>query len=372
MSLALHKTFPFAPTGNQLKALNLLDDFLLSKNHLHLFLLRGFAGTGKTSILSHLAKVYEKEHKVVLLAPTGRAARVLSSYCGLPAFTIHKKIYRLAEEGVGDMNFVLQKNNFVNTLFIVDEASMVSSGTYSGRDLLEDLMRFVYRGKGCKLIISGDNAQLPPVDMGYSPALDSNYLLENFNIPVTEFELSEVVRQKKESGILHNATNLRENLRVENFDVRFEINQTDFYAINGLELQEHLENCMHEYGMDEVLLITRSNKRANQFNNEIRNRLLYREDNIEAGDFLMGVKNNYHWLKEEENKNDFIANGESMEVKRVLGKETMYGFEFADVNVRFVNDRIPDIDIKVWINTLQTEGPALPHEDTRNLFYSVL
>ena len=372
MKVSLHNTFPFLPTGNQLTALNLLDDFLVTRNHLNLFLLRGFAGTGKTSILSHLAKTYSKEHKVVLLAPTGRAARVLSSYCGLPAFTIHKKIYRLAEEGVGDMNFVLQKNNFVNTLFVVDEASMISSGKYSGRDLLEDLMRFVYRGKGCKLILSGDNAQLPPVDMGYSPALDQAYLLEKFNIPVTEFELNEVVRQREESGILKNATQLRYLLQQENWNVKFQTNTTDFLSINGLELQEHLESCTHEYGMDEVLIITRSNKRANQFNNEIRNRLLYREENIESGDFLMGVKNNYHWLKDEENKSDFIANGESMEVKRVLGKETMYGFEFADVNVRFVNDRIPDIDIKVWLNCLQTDGPALPQEDVRNLYYSVL
>ena len=372
MSFLLHKTFPFTPTANQLSVLGLLDTFLKDRNYLQLFLLRGFAGTGKTSILSHVAKVYEKHQKVVLMAPTGRAARVLSSYCGLPAFTIHKKIYRLAEDGVGDMNFVLQKNNFVDTLFIVDEASMISSGSHGGRDLLEDLMRFVYRGKGCRLILSGDNAQLPPVDMAYSPALDSTYLLENFNIPVTEFEISEVVRHHEESGVLYNATQLRKNLKLEDLHIKFATNDVDFRSINGLELQEELEYCMHNYGMEEVLIITRSNKRANQFNNEVRNRLLFRENDIEAGDFLMGVKNNYHWLKDEENKNDFIANGESMEVLKVLNKEKMYGFQFADVNVRFVNDRIPDIDIKVWMDCLQTQGPALSQGDIRSLYYSVM
>ncbi len=372
LGIPLHASFPFEPTSDQYSALQLLDAFLESKNHLQLFLLRGFAGTGKTSILSHVAKMNNSEGKIVLLAPTGRAARVLSSYCGIPAFTIHKKIYRLAEEGFGDMNFMLQKSNFENTLFIVDEASMISSAGYSNRDLLEDLMRFVYRGKGCKLIISGDNAQLPPVEMEYSPALDVNFLKENFNLPVIEFELQEVVRQQQESGILYNATEIRNRLIKENFEVKFVTNGTDVISISGLELQENLENCMHEYGMDEVLIITRSNKRANQFNSEIRGRLLFREEEIEAGDYLMAVKNNYHWLKEEENKNDFIANGESMEVLKVLGKETMYGYNFANLNVRFVNDRIPDVDVKVWLDAITTQGPSMPIGETKNLYFSVL
>jgi exodeoxyribonuclease-5 len=349
----------------------LLDIFLKKNDYLSIFILRGYAGTGKTSILAHLAKSLEKNQKIVLLAPTGRAARVLSSYCGMPAFTVHKRIYRLAESGQGDLNFVLQKNNFTNTLFVVDEASMLSSGTHGERDVLEDLMRFVYRGKGCKLILSGDNAQLPPVDMAYSPALDEEYMQDRFHLPVTFFELNEVVRQAKESGILFNATQLRKALQTESLEVQFSVGFDDFKAINGLELQESLEESVSEYGADEVLIVTRSNKRANQFNAEVRNRLLFREDNIEAGDILMNVKNNYHWLSKEE-KDDFVANGESMEVLKVLNKDTLYGQEFADLNVRFVDNRIPDVDVKVWLNCLTTEGPALPQADVRNLFFKVM
>lgn len=368
----MHHSFPFEPTTDQLTVLNLIDEFIVEKSALSLFILRGFAGTGKTSILAHVAKEFHKDRKIVLLAPTGRAARVLSSYCGLPAFTIHKKIYRPAENPNGDVNFVLQKNNFNNTLFIVDEASMISSGNYIERDVLEDLMRFVYRGKGCKLIISGDTAQLPPIEMVYSPALDKEYMEDRFHLPITFFELNQVVRQTNDSGILANATELRLSLQNENLRVGFDTSFDDFKAINGLELQESLEECIGEFGSDEVLIVTRSNKRANQFNAEIRNRLLYREENIEAGDVLMSVKNNYHWLNEEDKKGDFIANGESMEVLKVLGKNEMYGQEFADVNVRFVDDRIPDIDVKVWLKSLDIEGPSIPQHEVRELFFKVL
>jgi exodeoxyribonuclease-5 len=372
LEIELHKSFQFTPTQDQLAVFQLLDSFLSNKTALQLFILRGYAGTGKTSILAHVAKFFEKDKKIVLLAPTGRAARVLSSYCGLPAFTVHKKIYRMAENVSGDMNFVLQKNNFTDTLFIVDEASMISSGYNGERDLLEDLMRFVYRGKGCKLIMSGDNAQLPPVDMSTSPALDEEFMLSRFNIPVTHFELNEVVRQSKESGILANATDLRKSLQSNSLSVQFNTEYSDFQSINGMELQESLEESISNYGADEVLIVTRSNKRANQFNAEIRNRLLFREDKIEAGDILMGVKNNYHWLAKEEKKDDFIANGESMEVLKVLSKQTMYGYEFTDLNIRFVDDRIPDVDIKVWVDCLDTEGSAMPQADVRDLFYKIM
>ena len=371
MANQLHKTFSFVPTSDQLKVFRLLDSFLADKSNLQLFILRGYAGTGKTSILAHIAKQFSKERKIVLMAPTGRAAKVLSSYCKIPAFTVHKKIYRMAESAMGDLNFVLQKNNFTDTIFIVDEASMISSGHYGERDVLEDLMRFVYRGKGCKLILSGDNAQLPPVDMAYSPALDEAFMNDRFHLPVTFYELNEVVRQAQESGILYNATGLRKSLQSESLNVKFNTNYDDFHSINGLELQESLEECVSEFGSDEVLIVTRSNKRANQFNAEMRNRLLFREADIEAGDILMSVKNNYHWLSEEKN-DDFIANGESMEVLKVLNKDSLYGFDFADVNVRFVDDRMPDIDVKVWLNCLTTEGPAIPQTDVRNLFFSVM
>lgn len=371
MAAALHISFQFPPTSHQLMAFGLLDHFLEIRSSLQLFILRGYAGTGKTAILAHVAKQFAEDRKIVLLAPTGRAAKVLSSYCGLPAYTVHKKIYRMAESTTGDLNFVLQKNNFTNTIFIVDEASMLSSGHHGERDVLEDLMRFVYRGKGCKLILSGDNAQLPPVDMDYSPALDESYMLDRFHIPVTFFELNEVVRQAQESGVLHNATALRKSLQADSVSIKFNVSYDDFNSINGLELQESLEECVSAYGADEVLIVTRSNKRANQFNSEMRNRLLFREENIEAGDILMSVKNNYHWLSEEK-KDDFIANGESMEVLKVLNRDSMYGYDFADLNVRFVDDRIPDVDVKVWLDCLTTEGPAMPQADYHKLFYSVM
>jgi exodeoxyribonuclease-5 len=370
LSTFLHKSFQFEPTNDQVEAFHYLEEFLISKNVFQLFVLRGYAGTGKTSILAHLAKSLQKRQKIVLLAPTGRAAKVLSSYCEMPAFTIHKRIYRLAESET-ELNFILQKNNFVNTLFIVDEASMLSSGYNGERDVLEDLMRYVYRGKGCKLILSGDNAQLPPVDTIYSPALDQKYLEERFNMSIIQYELNDVVRQKKQSGILFNATQLRKSLQNESYKIKFNTDFEDVSSISGLELQESLEEAIGNYGVDEVLIITRSNKRANQFNQEVRNRLLFREEKIEAGDILMGVKNNYHWLKEEENKNDFIANGESMEVRKVLSIHKMYGYEFADLNVRFMDNRIPDVDIKVWLDSLHVEGAAMPMSEKRKLFFDV-
>lgn len=371
MKVDLQKAFPFEPTPDQACALVKLSDFVNSNNHLHLFILRGFAGTGKTTILAHIAKSLQKDNKVVLLAPTGRAARVLSSYCGMPAFTVHKKIYWLAEGAEGDLNFVLQKNKFNDTIFIVDESSMLSSGASGDRDVLEDLMRYVYRGKGCKVIFAGDNAQLPPVHFDYSPALDARFLEDRFNMPVSEVELNNVVRQSNESGVLKNATLLREAIQLGSVEIGFEINTSDFININGLELQESLEESITEYGVEDVLFITRSNKRANQFNNEVRNRLLFREEKVEAGDLLMSVKNNYHWLSSEEKKDDFIANGESFEIRKVLGKDEMYGYQFADVNVRFIDDRMPDIDVKIWLNSIEVEAPSLGSVEMRDLYFKV-
>lgn len=371
MQIDLHKSFQFTPTLDQSGALDQLNRFINSKTPLQLFILRGFAGTGKTSLLAHIAKSLQKVNKVVLMAPTGRAAKVLSSYCGLPAFTVHKKIYWLKDSGEGDMRFILQNNKYKDTIFIVDEASMLSTGNGGDRDVLEDLMRFVYRSPGCKIIMSGDNAQLPPVDMSYSPALDKAYMMDRFRMEVDEIELNTVIRQAQESGILLNATALRESLQTENYEIKFQPNSMDVVSISGMELQESLEASISEYGLDEVLIITRSNKRANQFNNEVRNRMLFREDNIAAGDVLMSVKNNYHWLKQEENKEDFIANGESFEVLKVWNKDTMHGFDYADVNVRFLDNRIPDVDLKVWLNSLNVEGPAMPISDVRDVYFKV-
>lgn len=368
----MQESFPFSPTNDQSLALQQLNKFLNSSRVLEVFLLKGYAGTGKTSILAHVAQHVVKHRNVVLLAPTGRAAKVLSNYCNLPAFTIHKQIYKMVEDGFGAAQFVLNPNKYVNTLFIVDEASMVSSGSFAGRDLLEDLMRYVYRGKGCKLILSGDTAQLPPVEMAFSPALNQTFLSDSFHLPIHEVELSNVVRQELDSGILENATLLRNRLLDNSYSFKLETNLFDFVSINGLELQEKLEESISEYGMEEVLIITRSNKRANQFNNEIRNRLLFRDQELEAGDYLMGVKNNYHWLGESGQKGDFLANGESLEVLKVLNQQEMYGFKFADVVARFPNHKFPDLDLKIWLDSLQEEGASLPQTQVDQLYHAVL
>ncbi|MGB0805669.1 MAG: ATP-dependent DNA helicase [Salibacteraceae bacterium] len=371
MLVDLHKSFHLSPTPDQALALDKLNYFINSSNHRQIFILRGFAGTGKTTLLAHVAKSLQKDNKVLLLAPTGRAAKVLSSYCEMPAFTVHKKIYWLAEGAEGEVNFVLQKNKLENTVFIVDESSMLSSGSSGDRDLLEDLMRFVYRNKGCRIIFSGDNAQLPPVHYDYSPALDAKFMEDRFNLPVHEVELDTVIRQKKDSGILANATLLRQLIQSNSTDITLTPNLVDILSINGMELQDCLEESISLYGIEEVLFVTRSNKRANQFNSEIRNRLLFREERVETGDLLMSVKNNYHWLSQEEKKDDFIANGESFEILKVLNRETIYGFDFADVNVRFVDDRIPDIDVKLWLDCLDAESPSLNTQDLRSLYFKV-
>lgn len=363
--------FPFSPTTNQRNALDALTTFANYQNPYHIFLLKGYAGTGKTSLLAHISYEYNKVHNVVLLAPTGRAAKVLSDYCKLPAFTIHKKIYRLFDNPDGERQFMLQKNNYKDTLFIVDECSMISSGGYAMRDLLEDMMRFVFRGKNCRLILAGDTAQLPPVDMDFSPALNKEYLEYNFKFPVTEVELTEVVRQVADSGILYNATQLREQIVHQNAVVCLETDLPNIWSINGMELQEKLEQSYHAYGADEVLFVTRSNKRANQFNQEIRNRLLFREEKLSGGDLVMAVKNNYHWLPKEEQQSSFIANGESMEVKQVYGTETMYGFEFADARVSLISAKGVDVDVKLWLDALDVNGPSMTQQDHNDLYYKV-
>lgn len=370
-AISFIKNFPFSPTSNQVEALNALSRYVSAQNPYHIFILKGYAGTGKTSILGHISKVYNQSHNVVLLAPTGRAAKVLSDYCQMPAYTIHKKIYRLFDNPDGERQFMLQKNNYKDALFIVDECSMISSGGYATRDLLEDLMRYVFRGRNCRIILTGDIAQLPPVDMDYSPALNKEYLEHNFKFPVTEVELTQVVRQQEESGILYNATQLRENIVDQNFTMKLDANLPNVHAINGMELQESLEQSYHKYGQEEVLFVTRSNKRANQFNQEIRNRLLFREERLSSSDMVMAVKNNYHWLPKDQKDGSFIANGESMEIKQVYGTEQMYGFEFANARVSLNAAKQIDVDVKLWLDSLFVDGPSMTQEDHNALYYKV-
>lgn len=371
----IRKNFPFEPTPDQDRALQLLSDFLFDHNPESMFLLKGYAGTGKSSLTGALVKTMNQlKQKAVLLAPTGRAAKVFSSYAEQNAYTIHKKIYRQKVFSNEPSGFVAADNLHKHTLFIVDEASMISNDGLdafgSGR-LLNDLIHYVYSGEGCRLILLGDNAQLPPVSQAESPALDENKL-RGFGLDVSSFTLTQVVRQAEMSGILTNATLLRDALSMDTVkrfpQIRYQ-SFPDIQIVYGGELIETIEDAYSRDGMEETLIITRSNKRANVYNNGIRNRILYREEELESGDMLLVAKNNYHWLKEEK-RVDFIANGDLMEVRRVRKRYEMYGFRFADVTV-FLPDYDLELDVRILLDTLQTDTPSLSKELSNKLFYSI-
>ena len=378
LSRQIRQNFPHTPTNEQLFALNILADFLLSANENSALLLKGYAGTGKTSLVGALVKTMSGlKQKSVLLAPTGRAAKVLSNYAGQQAFTIHKKIYRQDAFSNDLSAFHPSDNLHKDTLFIVDEASMISNqGTDShyfgsGR-LLDDLVHYVYSGENCRLMLMGDTAQLPPVMQVESPALQSD-ILKGYNLQVDEIQLTEVVRQDLNSGILYNATLLRDSLRNNRVEIYPKLTVkgfADIQMINGSELIEAISNAYSKDGLDDTIVISRSNKRANIYNNGIRNQILYREEELSTGDRLMIVKNNYFWTRN--NKEiDFIANGEIVQVLRVRNESHVYGFRFCDVTVRF-QDYDMELDIKILLDTLQTEAPALPKELNDKLFYTIL
>ncbi len=363
----LTQNFPYELTGGQREALLRLTKFIDHPDARRIFVLKGYAGTGKTTLLSHITRQLDK--KVILLAPTGRAARVLGNYCGKRAYTIHKWIYAIEEEG-GLISYRLKKNTATDTLFIVDEASMIAPEKEYGRDdLLTDLMRFVFTGKGCRILLSGDDAQLPPVGFSSSPALDRKYLLSNYKLPVELFTLDEVLRQARNSGILFNATKLRQVLQSGGANVQFDLADfDDIRAIGGDVMEEYLEDSYGRWGQEEVLIITRSNKRANLFNKQVRYRLLFRENEIDAGDMLMAVRNNYYWLKHEK---AFIANGETCEVLQVMKREKKYGFEFADVRVRLIDSLYDDLEIKLLLNAIDVDSASLPYTEIRRLYKEV-
>ena len=378
LSRQIRQNFPHTPTNEQLFALNILADFLLSANENSALLLKGYAGTGKTSLVGALVKTMSGlKQKSVLLAPTGRAAKVLSNYAGQQAFTIHKKIYRQDAFSNDLSAFHPSDNLHKDTLFIVDEASMISNqGTDShyfgsGR-LLDDLIHYVYSGENCRLMLMGDTAQLPPVMQVESPALQAD-ILKGYNLQVDEIQLTEVVRQDLNSGILYNATLLRDSLRNNRVEIYPKLTVkgfADIQMINGSELIEAISNAYSKDGLDDTIVISRSNKRANIYNNGIRNQILYREEELSTGDRLMIVKNNYFWTRN--NKEiDFIANGEIVQVLRVRNESHVYGFRFCDVTVRF-QDYDMELDIKILLDTLQTEAPALPKELNDKLFYTIL
>ncbi|MDO4703309.1 ATP-dependent RecD-like DNA helicase [Tannerella sp.] len=370
--------FPYEPTAEQREAIDTLAHFLSSPAPNDVLLLKGYAGTGKTSLLGATVKALTAlEQSVVLLAPTGRAAKVFSEYAGRNALTIHRKIYRQKTFSNEFTGFSLAPNLHRNTLFIIDEASMISNddagmASFSSGRLLDDLMRYVYGGEGCKLILLGDGAQLPPVSQSESPAMNPDYL-KGYSLHVRECSLTQVVRQDKDSGVLFNATLIRDSLHRRQID-RYPILRLagfeDIRKVSGEELIEEIASAYSRDGADETIVICRSNKRATLYNNGIRNRILYREEEISTGDRLMVVRNNYFWTSSYKEM-DFIANGEMVEVLRIRRTIEMYGFRFCDVSLRF-QDYDLEIDLRILLDTLQSDTSALPKEQSDRLFFSVL
>jgi exodeoxyribonuclease-5 len=375
----IKENFPYEPTLEQEIAVKSLSEFLLSTLADEVFILRGYAGTGKTSLVGALVKTMNQlQQKSVLLAPTGRAAKVFSAYAGHSAFTIHKKIYRQQSFSNEISNFSINDNLATNTLFIVDEASMISNEGLSGSvfgtgRLLDDLVQFVYSGQGCRLLLMGDTAQLPPVGEELSPALFAD-ALKGYGLEVREVDLTQVVRQVQQSGILWNATQLRQLIAADECYSLPKIKVTgfpDIQVVPGVELIEKLTDCYDHDGMDETIVICRSNKRANLYNNGIRAQILWREDELNSGDMLMVAKNNYYWT-EKYKEMDFIANGEIAIVRRVRRTREMYGFRFAEVTLGFPDQNDFELDANLLLDTLHSDSPALPKVDNDRLFYTVL
>lgn len=371
----------FEPTKDQSHLLQKLADFIPSTSEERAFVIKGYAGTGKTTLVKTIVKWLEGQDRLhVLLAPTGRAAKVLSAYSGKRAFTIHKFIYVLRSEKGGGRRFQLRQNKSKNAVIIVDEASMISGssiqskggwGRLEPRVLLDDLMEFVNGGKNCKVILIGDTAQLPPVGMEESLALSEEYLEHSFFLSGIESSyLREVVRQQEESGILSNATELRTQIEAEEPEIALNV-YPDVEPVSGEELPDVLSTAYDQYGEDGVMVVTRSNKRAYQFNFQIRNRIKWLEDEIAAGDKLMVVKNNYFWL-DPKSKAGFIANGDLVELKRIGRIEEMHGFRFASVVIQLLDyPDEPETECLVILDTLSSEAPALTPEQNHALFQSV-
>jgi len=345
----------FEPTSGQDTLLNLLANYIISPSTEHIFIIKGFAGTGKTTIVNSLVRTLnEVKQKSVLLAPTGRAAKVLASYTQTQSFTIHKKIYRQksGKDGMGD--FGLDRNLHKNCFFIVDEASMIGdkaldNNIFGSGDLLSDLISYVHSGESCFLILIGDTAQLPPVGLDISPALNKKHL-ERMGMTVTEFFLSDIVRQAQDSGILENATLIRQQINDGNISIPKIITKgfPDIIPISGTEILEEIDSCYSKYGESETIVISRTNKRANRFNAGIRGQVLWKEEEISQGDLLMVVKNNYFWL-EEESKLDFIANGDIARLEKIYKYENFYDFQFADVRLNLMDYNNTEIEAKILI-----------------------
>lgn len=358
---------PFNPNEGQKELLHLLTLFILSHNEHKAFVLRGYAGTGKTSIMAALVKALgELEQPIVLLAPTGRAAKVLARYANKSAYTIHKYIYR--QNKLGMDAFSLSDNLHKHTLFIVDEASMISgqrdNPTFGSGILLQDLIKYVYSGEGCSLLLLGDDAQLPPIGSELSPALDVDYLT-GYGLNIMSYTLTQVARQALDSGILTNATAIRQQISTPFSPFRYHFTP-DFQTFQGNDFVELLEHSYNEVGVEETIILTRTNRRTNLYNQGVRTRILWKEDALSSGDRLMIGKNNYFWTKDYEGI-PFLANGDMMEIVRLRNWREMYGFQFVDASLRAL-DYDWEIDVILWLDTLTTDSPDVNNQLHRQLF----
>ena len=369
---------PYEPNREQTMLIASLSFFCINQEPESLLLINGYAGTGKTSLTGALVRALaDFGKKTVLLAPTGRAAKVFSEYSGHSAFTIHRKIYRQKSYSPEYGNFLLAENKHVDTFFIVDEASMIPNASAEGAvfgagRLLDDLIHYVYSGVRCHLILLGDNAQLPPVGFTESPALSVEQL-RSYGLKVYETQLTLIARQNEDSGILRNATLLRNNMSCRENLVKPVLHLSeynDIEVLSGEYMSETISDCYDRDGLNETIVITRSNKRATMFNAGIRNQILYREDELVSGDMLLVAKNNYFWSEQYEEL-DFIANGDVARVSRVRGTHKMYGFRYADVTLEFPDHNNIEVDAKVILDGLFSDSPALSREQSERLFTEI-
>lgn len=401
----LLNNFGFTPTEGQAKVLYHLSAFILTEKERPLYLLRGYAGTGKTTLVSTLVKTLPQiGMRYQLLAPTGRAAKVISNYTGKPASTLHRKLYRFQAVANGELRMARAENKHKNTVFIVDECSMISDqgdGYSWSRSLLDDLIEYVFSGSCCKLLLIGDSAQLPPVGLDISPAMDFDILRNSFNLTMATYEMKEVMRQALESGILHNATEIRNKIAMNNelwamsdsdmyqLPLLDKNNFDDIIKIDPMSFEELLwESFGDKRSNNDAVVICRSNKRANMFNQAIRSRVLQEEGELSAGDKLMIVKNNYFWCQQTTDNSQqseansqqpavnsqitFLANGDMIEITRINKFEEMYGFHFADVDIQLMDyDDAPTLSVKIILETLHSDAPALTNDEAKRLYQAV-
>ena len=377
----LQSKFPFKPTVKQEIFFQKIAEFITNSNNNEIFVLKGYAGTGKTTVISTIVNnLIEINKKYVLLAPTGRAAKVIANYSHKPAFTIHKKIYFPKKSSGGGVSFTLQPNKHRNTIFFIDESSMISdvvqeSKMYENGSLLDDLISYVYSGENCKMILLGDTAQLPPIQLDISPALNTETLSLNYNKEVFSIEFDEVMRQEENSGILYNATELRELLKDVFFDsFRFQLNGfKDIVRLtDGYDIQDAINAAYSNYSIEDTAFIVRSNKRANQYNQQIRSKILDKESELSTGDFLMVVKNNYFWLKDADEAG-FIANGDIIEVLDIRNIKELYGFKFANVKIRMVDyPNQKPFETVLLLDTILSESPSLTYDESNKLYQEVM